>query len=61
MIVLHSTRRAFAPLGAREVFDEVPAGTSRLGDWYVNLVPSRVQFPRDVALALMKMRDGRAM
>lgn len=40
MIVLHCTKRAFAPLGARGRFDEVPAGTSRLGDWYVNLVPS---------------------
>jgi hypothetical protein len=40
VIVLHCTRRVAAPLGVRGLFDEVAEGTSRLGDWYVNLVAS---------------------
>jgi hypothetical protein len=39
MITLRCTEKAAAALGFRRM-DNVPAGTSPLGDWYVNLVPT---------------------
>lgn len=39
MITLRCTEKAARALGFRRN-DDVPAGTSPLGDWYVNLVPT---------------------
>jgi hypothetical protein len=39
MITLRCTEKGATALGFRRT-DNVPAGTSPLGDWYVNLVPT---------------------
>ncbi|MFN2441160.1 MAG: hypothetical protein ABR517_00600 [Thermoanaerobaculia bacterium] len=37
-MILHATRRAAKAIGARPFREGEPAGTSRLGNWYVNLI-----------------------
>jgi hypothetical protein len=38
VVILHATKRAATALGAKPFREGEPAGTSRLGNWYVNLI-----------------------
>lgn len=38
VVILHATKRAAKALGAKPFREGEPAGTSRLGNWYVNLI-----------------------
>lgn len=64
MIIIRCTRRAASALGLR-LLDDPASGTSPLGDWYVNLVPTSAGgiflFMNEQSLLAVAVPRGEAM